>query len=229
MSAVKDAQYARVAVDVTRFSVDRPYDYRIPVELEGKLCPGMRVTVPFGRGNSKIEGIVLSLQQEPNYKEPKYILDALEEEPVLTREQIKLALWMRERFFCTVYDAVHAMLPSGMWFKGGKRRVSDKTELFASLLVDGAEALEAAEQKRMRAKQQASILRVLSITGTVSVQGVYWCGNPICKSFGAAGVSGTGGRGKVQITRLYHSGQTAGCHPQRGAGSCVSRPQGATS
>ena len=170
MSAVKDARYARVAVDVTRFSVDRPYDYRIPVELEGKLSPGMRVTVPFGRGNSKIEGIVLSLQQEPNYKDPKCILDALEEEPVLTPEQLKLALWMRERFFCTVYDAVHAMLPSGMWFKGGKKRVTDKTELFASLVVDGAEAMEAAEQKHLRAKQQAAILRVLAVTGPVSVQ-----------------------------------------------------------
>ncbi len=165
-----DARIARVAVDVTRFSVDRPYDYKIPVELEEKLLPGMRVTVPFGRGNSKIEGIVLSLHQESNYKDPKCIIDTLEHEPVLTGEQLKLALWMRERFYCTVYDAVHAMLPSGMWFKGGKKRVSDKTELFATLVVDGTEAMEIAEQKRQRAKQQAAILRVLAVTGSVSVQ-----------------------------------------------------------
>jgi len=83
---------------------------------------------------------------------------------------IRLALWMRERFFCTVYEAVHAMLPSGMWFRDGERRTKDKTELFANLLVDGEEAMEAADRKRMRAKQQAAVLRLLAVTGPVSLR-----------------------------------------------------------
>ncbi len=163
-------QFARVAVDISRFALDKPYDYRIPLELEHQVRPGMRVMVPFGRGNAKLEGIVLSLEQTPSYAEPKCIQSCLDTEPVLTAEQIRLALWMRGRFFCTVYEAVHAMLPSGMWFRDGERRAKDKTELFVIPLVDGEEAMEAANQKRLRAKQQAAILRLLAVTGPVALK-----------------------------------------------------------
>jgi len=167
---MEDRQYARIAVDTARFALDKPYDYRIPVELTGLVLPGMRVTVPFGKGNTKTEGIVLSLEKEPSYDKPKCIVNLLDEESVLSQEQIRLALWMRERFFCTVYEAVHAMLPSGMWFRDGERRAKDKVELFANLLVSGEEAMEAAEQKRMRARQQAGVLRLLAVTGPVSLR-----------------------------------------------------------
>ena len=66
---MENRQYARIAVDTARFALDKPYDYRIPAELSGLVLPGMRVTVPFGKGNTKTEGIVLSLEKEPS--EPK--------------------------------------------------------------------------------------------------------------------------------------------------------------
>lgn len=65
---------------------------------------------------------------------------------------------MHERFFCTVYEAVKAMLPAGLWFKNGKRRVSDKYVTMAALAVPAEEAAEAAEQKRRRAPQQSELL-----------------------------------------------------------------------
>ena len=58
----------------------------------------------------------------------KAILAVLDNENVLSEAQVKHALFMRERFFCTVYDAVRAMLPAGLWFDDqGRQKVNDKT------------------------------------------------------------------------------------------------------
>ena len=41
----------------------------------------------------------------------------LEREPLLDAEMLELALWLKERAFCTVFDAVHAMLPTGLYLR----------------------------------------------------------------------------------------------------------------
>ncbi len=108
---------AKVAVSRAVYAIDRPYDYLVPPELEERLRPGMRVLVPFAAGNRGAEGIVLSLGAEAGEaRSLKSIEAALDEEPVLDHKAIQLALWMRERYFCTVYDCVKAMLPAGLYF-----------------------------------------------------------------------------------------------------------------
>lgn len=163
-------KYAKIAVSEVTFWVDRPYDYSVPDSMSEALLPGMRVMVPFGRGNRKAEGVVLGVAESSEYDSPKCILSLLDEQPVLSEAQIKLALWMRERFFCTVYEAVKAILPAGLWFTGdGKRRAADKRSEFARLEISGEEALALAEQKGSRAKMQASVLRLLATVGVASV------------------------------------------------------------
>ena len=163
-------KYAKIAVSEVTFWVDRPYDYSVPASMEDALLPGMRVTVPFGKGNRRAEGVVLSVSDKSDYDAPKSIQTLLDEQPVLSPEQIKLALWMRERFFCTVYEAVKAILPAGLWFTGdGKRRATDKQSEFARLVISGEEALALAEQKGNRAKMQASVLRLLATVGCAAV------------------------------------------------------------
>ncbi len=106
--------FARVAVSDVTYWVDRPYTYAVPEKLAGRVRPGVRVAVPFG-GSRPREGVVLAMGGQTD-KRIKPILDVLDEEPLLSREQLKMALWMRERFFCTVMDAVRAMLPAGLWY-----------------------------------------------------------------------------------------------------------------
>ncbi len=108
---------AKIAVSAATYWVDRPYDYRIPDALRDKIAPGVRVVVPFGGGNRRTEGIVLSLGAAQPGVRLKNIASVLDAEPVLSPEMIRLAVWLRERYFCTVYDAVHAMLPAGLWYQ----------------------------------------------------------------------------------------------------------------
>ncbi len=153
---------AKIAVSAATYWIDRPYDYLIPQELGDKLRPGMRVYVPFSRGNRRCEGIVLAVTDGSKLENLKPVLALLDEAPVLTEEQIHLALFMRERFFCTVYDAVKTILPAGLWFQtDGKRRVQDKTVEMAKLAVPGDEAADTADRIRHRAAQQANLLDML--------------------------------------------------------------------
>ncbi len=105
---------AKIAVSAALFAIDKPYSYRIPEDMV--LQPGQRVQLPFGRGNTRTEGVVLSVE-EGSADGLKAVERCLDEQPLLTREQLQLAAFMRERYFCTFYDAIRAMLPAGLWFQ----------------------------------------------------------------------------------------------------------------
>ncbi|MEE1327741.1 MAG: primosomal protein N' [Oscillospiraceae bacterium] len=105
---------AKVAVSAALFAIDKPYSYRIPDGMV--LRPGQRVQLPFGRGNQRTEGVVLSVE-EGNEEKLKTIERCLDEKPILTPAQLRLAGFLRERYFCTFYDAIRAILPAGLWFQ----------------------------------------------------------------------------------------------------------------
>ena len=161
---------ARVAVSAATYSIDKPYDYQIPESLIEKAIPGMRAIVPFGIGNKKTEGVILSLALDSRQKKLKALDSLLDEAPVLDDGNIRLALWMSDRFFCTVFEAFRAMLPAGMWFKNGVRRSGDKTMSIVVLNVTGEDAIKLAEQKQLKAPRQAAILRLLAGTGIMPLR-----------------------------------------------------------
>ena len=108
---------AKVAVLAATFAFDRPYTYKIPQPLADTLRPGCRVMVPFSRGNRPCEGMVLALDKAEDDPKLKPITRQLDPEPILSPELIRLAVWMHDRFFCTIYDALHAILPAGVWYR----------------------------------------------------------------------------------------------------------------
>ena len=166
---MSEATVAKIAVSAATYWLDKPYDYLIPTELRGRIVPGVRVTVPFSRGNRRSEGIVLGVSDSSDFDKLKPIESMLDSTPVLTESQIKLALWMHDRLFCTVYDAVKTILPAGFWFKAdGARRVNDKTREMISLAVDAEEAFALAQAKRRKAPMQAELLELLCSVGRVS-------------------------------------------------------------
>ena len=105
---------AKIAVSAANFAIDKPYSYWIPREMS--LQPGMRVIVPFGRSNRRTEGVVLAVEEGSEDK-LKAVDAALDEQPVLNATMLRLAAFLRERYFCTFFDAVRAMLPAGLWFQ----------------------------------------------------------------------------------------------------------------
>ncbi len=109
---------AKIAVSAAIFAIDKPYDYWIPVQLVDRIQPGMRVMVPFGRGNRRCEGMVLAVTASSEEQEQrcKPIDRCLDDSLILSEELLHTAAFVRERYFCTLYDAVKAVLPAGVWY-----------------------------------------------------------------------------------------------------------------
>ncbi|MCI9483262.1 MAG: primosomal protein N' [Clostridiaceae bacterium] len=107
-----------VAVDAATYAIDRLYDYIAP--RAGVPEIGCRVLVPFGRGNKRLEAVVMAVR-EGTGEGLKPVLEVLDAEPVLTAAQLKLAVWLRERLFCTFFDCVRTILPAGLWFRRRER------------------------------------------------------------------------------------------------------------
>ena len=191
---------ARLAVSAATFPIDKPYDYLIPDEIRDRAVPGMRVIVPFGRGNKRYEGVILSLAADDERADGgsnrtlKRIEALLDDEPVLSDESIRLAIWMSDRFFCTVYEAIRAMLPAGMWFKDGVRRLGDKTANTAVLLIERSDASALADKKQKTAPRQAGVLRMLAAAGRMPVR-------ELCHFTGASSsvITALAGQGVISI------------------------------
>ncbi|MGN0612769.1 MAG: primosomal protein N' [Porcipelethomonas sp.] len=107
---------ALVAVSAATVAFDKPFSYLIPEGLEQRAVGGVRVLVPFGRGNRKKVGLILTREsaEGEELSRLKYIISVADDEPVLNGEMIDLVCWLRESTFCTYYDAVRTMIPSGM-------------------------------------------------------------------------------------------------------------------
>ena len=113
---METAEIVKVAVSAAPYSIDKPYSYLIPEPLLDLALVGVRVTLPFGRGNRECEGVILA--RETGVKEPglKPLTAVLDKEPVLGEAEINLALWMRQRYFCTLFEAIKTILPAGLWY-----------------------------------------------------------------------------------------------------------------
>lgn len=104
---------AQVAVEQTTFHFDRLYSYDAGPVADRIAC-GCRVLVPFGKGDRQRQGIVMSMDTEPAAAPLKPITALLDQQPLLSKELLDLALFLKERTFCTLFDAVRAMVPTGL-------------------------------------------------------------------------------------------------------------------
>ena len=131
---------AKIAVSAANFAIDKPYSYAVPQGMA--LMPGMRVQVPFGRGDRSCEGVVLSLE-EGSQEGLKAVACPLDSESLLSPTMLRLAAFMRSRYFCTYYDAVRSMLPAGLWFQSKQvfSLTQDKSWADAKLKNPQAQAL----------------------------------------------------------------------------------------
>ena len=87
------------AVDAATYAIDKLYSYRVPDELREQVQIGTRVLVPFGFGNKRAEAVVLAFREDAGEFKLKPIVEVLDETPILTAEQLRLAARRPHRFF----------------------------------------------------------------------------------------------------------------------------------
>lgn len=108
---------AEVALEDATRSFDKLYDYIVAAEEHEDIVPGIRVLVPFGNKNRLRSAWVINIRNDEPAMKLKEIAGIVDKFPLLSGEMIKLAQWIRNRYFCTWGDAIRLMVPSGINLK----------------------------------------------------------------------------------------------------------------
>ncbi len=142
--------YANVIVDITNEKLDKVFQYQVPAELEDSLSVGSEVQVPFGSGNRKINGYVISFADKPDYDPDKIkpIAGEVKDSLAIESKLVELAAWMKEHYGGTMIQALRTVLPI-------KKKTQGKETRQVRLLLteeDAREKLEEYEHKHQTAR-----------------------------------------------------------------------------
>lgn len=159
-----------VAVDNVKRSFDKLFSYKVPDELCDVAFPGCRVKIPFGSGNSIRDGMIFERNNEDEVSEKcKSVISVLDDVPVLTNEMLDLAIWMKDRYQCTLFKIIKTFLPSKL-LNNTKERI-----IKTFRLKDGID-----ECKLKLSTKQKAVCEVLAQKGEMSAKEVnYFTGTTV--------------------------------------------------
>ncbi|MBR3289456.1 MAG: primosomal protein N' [Clostridia bacterium] len=154
----------KVAVEGTAFHFDKEYSYLWP-ESFGEPQRGLRVLVPFGGGNRRRQAVVLGKQTAPEVAKLKPVASVLDEAPLFTEEMLDLAVWLKERTFCPLYDALRVMLPPGLTLRVRPTyRCADVPEEVVAALPEEERTLFSALSRHPDGMERSALLKELALT-----------------------------------------------------------------
>jgi len=150
---------AQVIINSNVKNLNKIFDYNVPSEMQGIICVGDRILVPFGNKKSLEEGFVIGFKEESEYKVKD--IAGVQDGIKLTKENIELAKLMARRYFCNISDCIKLMLPPGTSTKIFENRVKDKTLNFVYLKKDIIDIEEDIENGIIKSDKQKRVLNFL--------------------------------------------------------------------
>lgn len=112
---------AKVAISRAAYSFDMEYSYSVPENMMSSANVGVRVIVPFGKGNKRTIGFITRTYAESEYNEKlKPISSVIDGESLLTDEMMRIIFWLKENTFCTFFDAYKSVVPTGFSYSFSK-------------------------------------------------------------------------------------------------------------
>ncbi len=154
---------AQVVLNNKEQNIDKVFDYAVPQELADRMTVGMRVSVPFGWGNRRVDGIVVGIAEKSEYKNLKKISSIYGREPVCSPWILELCLWISQKYFCSLYQAIRLATPPGM-----TSGVKEKSIKVATLKLGREAAFGIAESLREKgAVAQARVLEALLMSDSL--------------------------------------------------------------
>lgn len=150
---------AQIIINSNVKNLNKIFDYNVPTDLEGTICVGDRVLVPFGNKKTFEEGFVIGLKEKTEYKVKDIV--KIQNEIKLTKANIELAKLMAKRYFCNISDCIKLMLPPGTISKNIENRIKDKKQRFVYLKKDIEEIEQDIESKIIKSEKQKRVLNFL--------------------------------------------------------------------
>lgn len=171
-----EGSYANIIVDISHEKVDRPFQYRIPDSLTGKIEPGMKVQIPFGRSNKLIDGYVMELTDKPEYpvEKLKSIQSVAKGGISIEGSQIRLAAWLKRTYGSTMIAAMKTVLPVKQKVKAAEKkslRLRVEKEEAETLLLEFERKHQTAKARLMKELLEYEQLSYSLVTGKLGVTG----------------------------------------------------------
>lgn len=143
-------KYAKIIVDISHESVDRPFTYRIPVAFHDRIAVGSCVRIPFGKGNKLLKGYVVALSEQADFPDEKIkeIESILVSQDDSEGRMMQLAAWIKEHYGSTMIQALKIVLP----VKKEVKPVEKKTIELLLSKEDAEVLLDECKRKHQHAK-----------------------------------------------------------------------------
>ncbi len=109
--------YAEVLIEYKVKSLDRSFTYKVPEDLENIIKIGMKVSIPFGAGDTLINGFVIDIKRDATLGNLKSIVNVIDPELILNEELLKLGEYLKDTTLSTLISAYQTMLPSSLKIK----------------------------------------------------------------------------------------------------------------
>ncbi|MDO4977186.1 MAG: primosomal protein N' [Eubacteriales bacterium] len=123
--------YADIIIDISHEALDKVFQYRVPFSLQEAIRPGVKVRIPFGKGNQEREGYVIHLSEKSNYPEEKMkdILSLSKNAVPMESQMIEMAAFLKYQYGSSMYQALKTVMPV-------KERIRPKMTMQITLLTD---------------------------------------------------------------------------------------------
>lgn len=158
---------AEIIINSNVKNLNRIFDYNIPYELQDKVKIGARVLLKFGNIKKMEEGFVVGIKENSEYKVKD--IEKVEENDYIGEDEVKLAKWMANRYFCNISDCIKLMLPPGTTTKVITNRVKEKKSNYVNLIKEDYEIEEDINSKKIKSDKQIRILEFLIDNGETPI------------------------------------------------------------
>lgn len=210
------AKFANIIIDISHEKVDRPFQYKIPEKLQGKLEAGMCVQVPFGMGNRLRQGYVVEITDKAEFAEDKLkpVEGIVTGSMPVEADAVRLAAWMKETYGSTMIAALKTVLPVKRAMKPKEKKKITRlmtTEETTALLGEAMRKHQSAKVRLLTELCKEPVLPYELVTGKLNVA--------------AATIKSLAGQGVISIESESYYRNPVKLETKRDAGKNLSEEQ----
>lgn len=107
-------------------AISKNYTYRVPYEQNDAIAIGKRVVVQFGKSKLYTAIVKEISTLAPEKYEAKYIIEILDDQPVVTPHQLNFWQWLADYYMCNIGEVMNAALPAALKLASETRIVLNK-------------------------------------------------------------------------------------------------------
>jgi len=147
-------------------NVRSTFTYRVPYELNEEVVIGKRVSVPFGK-KKLMAGIIYTISESPpKGYQARYIVDILDNEPIVNGSQLSLWTWIASYYATSIGLVFNAAMPASLKLEGEAKLIIHPSYSDGSIVLDAKEVVLV---DAIRASKELTITQAVALLRTTQI------------------------------------------------------------